>query len=231
VRNRIGRRLLSASEFVRQDAYLADIGTDHAYLPLFLLDMGRISRAVCADINPGPLDNASRNAEEVGLADKITFILTDGAVGLSDKGINDYAVCGMGGELIADIIEASPHLKDKGVRLILQPMSRQAHLRKYLAENGFFTVGESYSEDAGKYYVCFAVEYDGIRRDISDVDAELGSLATPRVNLTPEEEGYLKGKLTAFERAARGKARSGEENSYEARVLKEYRERNKCRER
>ncbi len=230
MKNRIGKRLLSASEFVRQDAYLADIGTDHAYLPLFLLSEGRISRVVCADINEGPLENAERNAREHGYADRISFVLTDGAQGLSDKGITDYTICGMGGELIADIIEASPHLKNKSIRLILQPMSRQAHLRRYLANNGFLVKAECYSEDMGKFYVCLVAEYDGVIRNITDLEAELGSLAVPRVDLSEAEMGYLNTKISAFTKAARGKAAAGDKSSYEASVLKKYKERNKCRD-
>lgn len=227
MKNRIGKRLLSASEFVRQDAYLADIGTDHAYLPLFLLSQGRIQRAVCADINDGPLENAERNAKEIGFADKISFILTDGAKGLSDMGITDYAICGMGGELIAGIIESSPHLKNKNIRLILQPMSRQAYLRRYLSENGFATVAESYSEDAGKYYLCIVAEYDGVARSITDVEAELGSLVRPRATLSRAEEGFLNTKLNAFNKAASGKTNAGNADCYESRLLIEYNERNK----
>lgn len=225
MKNRIGKRLLSASEFVRQDAYLADIGTDHAYLPLFLLSEGRISRAVCADINAGPLENAERNAKELGFSDKISFVLTDGAVGLCNIGITDYTICGMGGELIAEIIERSPHLKDKNLRLILQPMTRQAHLRRYLSENGFSIVAESYSSDAGKFYLSLVAEYVGEPRHISDLEAELGALITTRAKLSKEEEGYLNTKLSALTRAAKGKAQTGEEDSYEARILKEYKER------
>lgn len=217
----IGKRLLSASKLVRQGAYFADIGTDHAYLPLFLLEQGKISGAVCADINEGPLKSAMRNAEECGLADKITFKLTDGAAGLSNMGITDYAICGMGGELIAKIILNSPHLKDEKVRLILQPMSKQGYLRRMLAASGFSTVGEAYSYDAGKYYLCLAVEYDGIIRSISDIEAELGSLPA-LTELTHEQKGYLNQKLRALEKIAKGKTEGGEENSPEARMLEEY---------
>lgn len=226
MKHRIGKRLLSASEFVRQDAYLADIGTDHAYLPLFLLNEGRIKRAVCSDVNAGPLENAERNAAELGFADKISFILTDGAKGLENMGITDYTICGMGGELIADIIESSPHLKDKKLRLILQPMSRQAHLRRYLSENGFAILSESYSEDAGKYYLSLAAEYDGAARSITDLEAELGTLSATRANLSEAEAGYLNTKLNALKKAASGKAGAGAHDCYEARLLLEYNERN-----
>ena len=133
IKSALNARLLSAAEMVRQDAIFADVGTDHAYLPLFLLEEGRIKRAFCSDINKGPLDSARRTAAERGLEDKITFVLADGATALRDKNITDYAICGMGGELIAKIIEDSPHLYDTDVHLIIQPMSRQAILRKFLA--------------------------------------------------------------------------------------------------
>ena len=146
----LNARLLSAAELTRQDATFADIGTDHAYLPLFLLDTGRIRYAYCSDINEGPLASAKRNAEERGRLSDTEFILTDGATVLAGKGITDYAICGMGGELIADIIDRAPHLKDSNVNLILQPMTKQEKLRTYLASSGFSVTNESYSYDGGK---------------------------------------------------------------------------------
>lgn len=222
-RIKVGERLLSASRFVRQGAYFADIGTDHAYLPVFLLLEGIISRAVCSDINAGPLEVAKKNAEEYGVSEKIDFVLTDGAGALSDRGITDYAICGMGGELIADIIERAPHLRDTGIRLVLQPMSREGILRRYLAASGFSTVGESYSYDGGKYYLSMAVEYTGGSREISDYDAEFGGIdkALPR----EEAEGYLKKKISALERISEGKAQGREDNSAEQALLREAKER------
>ena len=219
----IGKRLLCASGFVRQGAYFADIGTDHAYLPLFLLGEGRITRAVCADINEGPLDSARRNASEFGQSDSISFVLTDGAAGLSDMGITDYAICGMGGELIADIIERSPHLKGEGIRLILQPMSKQGVLRRYLARCGFDIIGEDYSFDGGKYYLCIAAEYSGVCRDISDFEAEFGDVG-PRATFSEAKLGYFETKIKAMRRAAGGK-RAGGEIPAEEKLLSELTDR------
>ena len=218
----IGKRLLSASEFVRQGAYFADVGTDHAYLPLFLLEKGRIERAVCADINKGPLDSAVKNAKERSLFDKITFVLTDGAKGLSGMGITDYAICGMGGELIAEIIEASPHLSDSSVRLVLQPMTKSAHLYRYLAGRGFRVIGEKYSYECGKYYTTLAAEYSGEPYSITDAEAEFGfSLfnTDARVEISPEMAGYINTKKKAIEKAARGKLEGGNADSPEAQLL------------
>ena len=217
----LGKRLLSAANFVRQGAYLADIGTDHAYLPLFLLDRGVIGRAVCADINEGPLASAVENARECGLSDRITFKLTNGAIGLSDMGITDYAICGMGGELIAEIIDASEHLKEKGVHLILQPMTKQAHLRKYLAKEGFSILSEDYSHEAGRYYLTILAEYCGTVREISDFEAEFGT--PPREDgRTDEMRGYFEAKIRTLKKIRDGKKSSGELDIPEALIIEEY---------
>ena len=83
----LNARLLSAAGFVRQGAVFADVGTDHAYLPIFLLESGRILRAVCSDINEGPLASAVSNVSSAALSDRCEFVLCNGAASLSDKGI------------------------------------------------------------------------------------------------------------------------------------------------
>lgn len=211
-------RLMSAVGFVRQGAVFADIGTDHAYLPLFLLSEGRIERAVLADINEGPLESARRNAEATQYADKVELCLTDGAAALRGKGITDYAICGMGGELIAQIIERAPHLRDESLNLILQPMSRQSVLRRYLASRGFSITAECYSEDSGKLYVCMQVKFVGERREISDAEAEFGWKTTEIVNKNLQKE-YIKQKKQSLTRAAYGKRLGGEDTSAEEALI------------
>ena len=102
-------RLGRAADFVREGAVVADIGTDHAYLPIYLLLSGKIKFAVASDINRGPLDSAKRNAAKYGLTDKMRFTLANGLDGLplEEDGVSDIVICGMGGELIAQIIAAS----------------------------------------------------------------------------------------------------------------------------
>lgn len=217
----IGSRLLSAAGFVRQGAYFADVGTDHAYLPLFLLSNGVIERAVCSDVNEGPLASAKSNAEEYGFSDKMIFMLADGATELSGLGVTDYAVCGMGGELIANIIDRAPHLADEKINLILQPMTRHGELRRYLSENCFRILAEAYSYEAGKYYVCINARYTGERRTITDLEAELGEL-DPRVEFSPEQRGYVEARLRAIKKARDGKLKGGDSPSYENAILDEY---------
>lgn len=214
----LNARLLSAAELTRQDATFADIGTDHAYLPLFLLDSGKIKFAYCCDINEGPLNSARKNAEERAKLSETDFILTDGATILAGKGITDYAICGMGGELIADIIDRAPHLKDSAVNLILQPMTRQEKLRKYLASAGFEITHESYSLDAGKYYVCLLATYSGKCREISELEAVAGS---PEAIISGSEcrTKYLESKLSSLIRAAEGKKDAGLDCAFDEELI------------
>ena len=167
-------RLSSAAKFVRQGARFADIGTDHAYLPIFLLTSGKIDYAVCSDINEGPLNSARENARASGVYEKIDFALANGADALKDKNVTDVAVCGMGGELIAEIVGRAQFLKKKDVRLILQPMSKFAFLRRELAMLGYEIEDEEYSASQGKLYLTVCASYTGKCQNISDVEAEFG---------------------------------------------------------
>lgn len=220
----LDKRLLSCAEFVRAGAVFADIGTDHGYLPLFLLREGRITRAYLSDVNRGPLSSAERNATEEGLSDKCEFILTDGAAALCDKGITDYAICGMGGELITRIIGDAPHLFTEGTRLILQPMTKQECVRRFLVENGFSVITERFSFDSGKYYVTVVAEYTGANGEISDEDAELGFKMAHDGDRV-EYLGYLEGKKKAVLKALNGKIKGGVDTSEEEAALRLIEER------
>lgn len=204
----LDKRLLSCADYVRGGAVFADIGTDHGYLPLFLLKSGRIERAYLSDVNRGPLSSAERNARSEGLFKRCEFILTDGAAALAGKGITDYAICGMGGELIARIIEDAPNLKEVGIRLVLQPMTKQEHLRRYLTSSGFSILDERFTFDSGKYYVTILAEYTGECRELSDIEAELGIKSVHEGDRV-EYLGFLQGKMKAAKKAFLGKSAAG----------------------
>lgn len=170
-------RLSLAASFVRSGAVLCDVGTDHAYLPINLLQRGIIRRAVASDVNRGPLERARMSADKYGVTDKIKFVLANGLDGIELENDTpcDISICGMGGELIAKIVDGAECTKQKNVRLILQPMTCAPELRKYLCENGYAVLDERLCEAAGKIYTCLSVAYDGAVRTPTPAELILGA--------------------------------------------------------
>ena len=178
------KRLGAAAELVRQGAVFADIGTDHALLPVFLCQTGKVLRAIAADINEGPLAAAKAQVTSAGLTDKITLRLTNGLLGLEDEGLTDIAICGMGGELITEILSCAPFVRHRDIRLILQPMTHARDLRYYLAREGFAIVEERTATANGKCYFCFAAEYTGEPYTITRTEATFGKIERGRADDT-----------------------------------------------
>ena len=168
-------RLSSAAKFVRQGARFADIGTDHAYLPIFLLRSGRIDYAFASDINDGPLASAIENAREAGVYSKMEFALADGLDAIRDKDITDIAICGMGGELIASIVERADFIKTPEIRLILQPMRNVADVRAYLLRNGFCIIDEALAREEDRIYEIICAEYSGEPCEADELALLLGT--------------------------------------------------------
>lgn len=213
------KRLSAAAKLVRQGAVFADIGTDHALLPVFLCKTGRVSRAVAADINVGPLAAARTQVESEGVSHLIKLVLTDGLRGLENEGLSDIAVCGMGGELIVSILRAAPFVKNKDVRLILQPMTHAADLRYYLAEEGFRIVEERTAFAKGKCYFCFAAEYTGIPYSISRLEAAFGGKETRRPSFALLS--LVEKEKRAVEKKCRGLSKGGNPDQEEEAYLSE----------
>lgn len=208
-------RLLSAASFVRQGAYLADIGCDHAYLPLYLCKTGKITSALACDIAKGPCERAKHNIAMAGMSEKIDVVQTNGLAGLDQKGVTDISICGMGGELIASIISDAPFVKDPSIRLILLPMSRIAHLRTYLLQNGFGIEDECLSEVDEKIYTCLSVTYQGTPRRITPFEAEFGMIAPKKQPLSPLFIKQLETKQKALLRRREGLSLSGQSTEAE----------------
>ncbi len=219
---KIDRRLLAAASFVRPGAVFADIGTDHAYLPVFLIASGIVERAIAADINRGPLERAGENIAASGFADRIETRLTDGLSGLDGLSLTDIAVCGMGGELIARIIENAAFVRDPKIRLILQPMTKAEVLREYLISHGFRIVDEALAE-SDRVYQVICVEFCGENDTYSDIELLLGRHNLERGDaLLQTLSATLKRTLAT---RIEGKRVSGQDTSYEESILTELRKR------
>ena len=163
-------RLYAIASMVPQGAFFADVGTDHAYLPIYLAENNLIFHAVAADINRGPLLRAKGNIKKYNLEEKIDTCLSDGFEELDGNSFDTASIAGMGGILIALKLEKAP----RGKLYILQPM-RDAHfLRAYLSSNGFELVDEKLAEEGNKIYTVIAVR-DG-KGVLSEKELYLGKL-------------------------------------------------------
>ena len=149
----LSKRLAKVGEFVPSQARLADIGSDHAYLPVRLMLAKKISYAVCGEVVKGPYESALHQVTLQGLADNITVRLADGlfAIEPSDK-IDTITICGMGGTLIKQILLEGKERISGEELLVLQPNVGEATLRKYLVANGYTIIAEEILEENKKIY-------------------------------------------------------------------------------
>ncbi len=154
-------RLKTAADMMIPGIPLVDIGTDHAYLPAFLIGENIVPSAIAGDIGEKPLKNAELTVKEYKLEDKITLTVSDGLKNISFSGDANISICGMGGTLIAEILTAAPEIKRKGIHLVLQPMTHTEDVRMWLCENSFEITEEKCVFDAGKVYCCMSADFTG----------------------------------------------------------------------
>ncbi len=172
----LGPRLALCAELVRDGKLLCDVGTDHAYLPIWLLKSGRVPKALACDINPGPLAAAAGNAQKYGETDRLSLRLSDGLREVRAEEAEDIVIAGMGGELMLRIIRETAWLQNGEKRLILQPMSSAEELRLGLKKLGFSVPKEQAAEDSGKVYTAFAAVYIGAVPETDELYPYLGKL-------------------------------------------------------
>lgn len=186
-------RLRAVAGLVPQGARFADIGTDHAYLPAWLLLNGVIERAVAADLRSGPLDRARETAEKYAVSDRMDFRLCDGLSGLSAGEADAIAIAGMGGDTIAHILGQAPWTKAGGITLLLQPMTSQPDLRRWLSENGYRIEREELAREGEKLYTIWLVR-DGAMDALSP--AELWAGRNSNHSLRGEFLDHVAGKVS-----------------------------------
>lgn len=169
-------RLRLCADFVRQGVTLADIGTDHAYLPIWLVKEGIIEHALACDINEGPLNAGSADVNRYGLSQKITLRLSNGLSCVSKDEADDIVIAGMGGELIARILSDCEWAKTSGKHFILQPMTKCEVLIRFLYENGFEIISQQACECDNKHYTVMLAHYTGHNICVDDSFCYMGKL-------------------------------------------------------
>ncbi|MDD6252240.1 MAG: class I SAM-dependent methyltransferase [Oscillospiraceae bacterium] len=194
-------RLSLCGEFVREGSPLADIGTDHAYLPVHLVLEGKVPFAVAADIASEPLQKGRETVEKYHAEDKVKTRLCGGLSGISPDEVRDIVIAGMGGDTIIEILDAAPWVKNPRYQLVLQPMTKVHRVVKYLYKQGFRIDKQGACEASGKLYTVMAVSFRGVPQEISDEFSYTGIL-------NPEENelhrAYLERQISTLRKRAKG---------------------------
>lgn len=193
-------RLQAIADRVPQGARLADIGTDHGHLPLWLLTQNRLTCAIASDLREGPLNHARANARFHGLTDRVSFRLASGLEGIAPDECDTISIAGMGGETIAAILEAAPWTADGKHTLLLQPMTMLPQLRQWLWAHGYCIQEETVCQEGHRYYLIWTVCGGAERRD-KPLEACVLSDALLRA---PGAAAYLKALYARERRALSG---------------------------
>ncbi|HIE8444517.1 TPA: tRNA (adenine(22)-N(1))-methyltransferase [Clostridioides difficile] len=161
-------RLLKIASLVSDGKKIADIGTDHGYIPVYLLKEGKVAFAVLADVNKGPLDNAHKEVIQNNLLDKVDLRLGSGIEILEIGEVEEVIIAGMGGILISELLEAKKEVAHNVEKLILQPMQAQEELRYYLLNNGYEILEEVLVREDFRIYEIIVAKYTGKNTIIED---------------------------------------------------------------
>ena len=171
---KLTNRLQAAADLVPVCESMADIGTDHGYLPIYLVQEGRASRAIACDVNEGPLTRAREDVISSGLSRQISLRLGGGLSPLAKDEVDGVTICGMGGLLVRDIL-AENEEKAQGLSwLVLQPQGHVAELRYFLSRHHFRIEKEVLSLDGGQLYELMLVR-PGEMEALSLLMAEVGA--------------------------------------------------------
>ena len=201
---KISNRLMAAADMVSVGNTVADIGTDHGYLPIYLVQNNISGHVIAMDVNKGPLSRATANISQMGLADRIETRLSDGLSALKKGEAGTITICGMGGKLMARIISDGFDRIDATNELILSPQSEISQFREFLVSNGFETLEERMLIEEGKFYVLIRCRLTGKcdeseqPEQISEVHAGYGRYLLEHRNealkefLLKEKAKYLK---------------------------------------
>lgn len=184
-----------------------DIGTDHAYLPVFLIQSKKADKVIATEIAKKPLENARKTVARYKLSERIDLVLTNGLKNIDTSGKCEIIISGMGGTLIAEILPVAENIRHEDIHLVLQPQSHAFDVREWLCKNGFQIEYESVCEDDGKIYHAISAYYKNDYTKADDVGYfYFGELK----NIKDEKAKYLINKqLKVINNRIKGLTESG----------------------
>ncbi len=206
----LSERLQAVSQMVTSGSRLADVGTDHGYIPLSLVMEGRVPGAIAMDINQGPLLRAKENIARYGLEDSIQTRISDGVKSLGDGEADSVVVAGMGGWLVIHILTEGRKALKTVQELILQPQSDLEQVRRFLQREGYQIQEEDMVLEDGKFYPMMRVVH-GYMEELTDIEYKYGPHLLAMRH--PCLKKYLEREETAYENIRRTLQKSGSEHS------------------
>lgn len=173
---KISNRLKKCADMVSGNSKIADIGTDHAYIPIYLLLQKKISHAIACDIGEGPLKNAEKNIKNYGLENDIEARLSDGFSNIKENEADEILIAGMGGNMISNILNNCPWKNKHEKRFILNPMKYEEKLHEFLFSNGYEIRNEIAVKCCGKSYLIIDTRFTGKKYDPLPHELYIGKL-------------------------------------------------------
>lgn len=208
---KLNGRLLAIARKLPACNVLADIGTDHGYIPIYAVKNNICKKAIASDLREGPLKVALKNIKRNSVAKDIELRQGNGLEKILPGECDLIVIAGMGGSLIRDILSVGIDKAKGAEMLVLQPNTALHILRKWLCENGFDILDETLSFDMGKYYCILSVKWTGVSNKLADEDYYLGQrLFSSKDPLLNE---YLEKKLIELNVIINGRAKSNKEKA------------------
>lgn len=199
---KLSKRLQMNADMVPRGARVADIGCDHGYLGIYLLQNELADFVVASDLNKMPLESAKENAAQYGVADRMAFVCANGLKGVGADDVDTIVIGGMGGDLMRNILEDAPWVRSERYTLILQPQSGAKDFRNWLFSEGFGLQQEEPSIEDGHVYFTMKLRYTGER-----FSATPGQLyVTPQMlnSESAELPAYIDHVLSSLHRSIEG---------------------------
>jgi len=169
-------RLKTIASMIEECDSAIDVGTDHGYVPIYLVENGVIKNAIASDINRGPVEKARKNINQSNVNDKVSCRLGSGLSTVSRGEVQIAIIAGMGGNLIRDILEADLDVVKEFKYMILQPVQNAEILREYLYITGYDILDEEICNDDGKFYEIIKVKYDNKPIEVDKIYYEISKI-------------------------------------------------------
>ena len=189
-------RLKAIASMIEKCDSVIDVGTDHGYIPIYLVQKGIIRRAIASDINKGPVEKAKKNIIHNNACNQISCRLGSGLSTVKAGEAQVAIIAGMGGNLIRDILESDMDIVKQLKYMVLQPVQNAEVLREYLYKTGYNFIDEDICYDDGKFYEIIKVKYGNLPKVIDNIYYEISKILLDKNGLVMKE--FIQYKLHKY---------------------------------